>query len=290
MTRRFRLATLGLLLIAAAPARAKVIEDVVDLPVRVVSGKGETIEQTIKLTIFRDDARARAPYLIINHGRAVSADERAAFGRARFGDRAREFVAMGFVVLLPTRVGYGVSGGPDVEDSGECRARNYPPAYEAAAEQTRRAIDYARRLAYVDAGHGVVLGQSFGGATALAVAAKNIPGVKAAVNFAGGGGGNPKTRPANPCGDDRLRALFASYGKAARISTLWLYSENDQFFGVEKPKQWFEAFRASGGRGEFVTLPRFEPDGHRSFNGNPGAWRSTVDAFLRQTMGSALRP
>lgn len=277
-------------LLVAASACAKMVEQIVDLPVRVVSMKGETVEQTIKLTIFHDDARPRAPFLIINHGRSALAEERASFGRARFIANVRDFVAMGFVVLLPTRVGYGVSGGPDVEYSGDCKQRNYPPAYEAAAEQTLRTIEYARGLHYVDAANGVVLGQSFGGTTALAIAAKNIPGVKAAVNFAGGGGGNPKTRPAQPCRDDLLNALFASYGKTARIPTLWLYSENDLYFGVDKPKRWFESFRASGGRGEFITLPPFEPDGHRSFRENPGAWRASVEAFLRQAMGNALKP
>lgn len=275
-------------LLIAAPARAKFVEDVIDLPVRVTTMTGAIVEQSIKVTIFRDDARAKAPFLIINHGRAVAADQRAALGRARFGAPARFFVSLGFVVLAPTRIGYGVSGGPDVEYSGRCDARNYPPVYEAAAQQTLRVIEHAKTLPYVDARNGVVLGQSFGGATALAVAAKNIPGVKAAVNFAGGGGGNPKARPGDPCSPDRLLALFAGYGATAKIPTLWLYSENDLYFGVEKPKRWFDAFRAKGGQGEFVTLPPFEDDGHRSFTANPNAWRSTVEAFLRKAMGGAL--
>ena len=276
------------LVFAAAPARAKLIEDIIDLPVRVTTVTGAVVEQAIKVTIFRDDARAKGPFLFINHGRAGAAEERAALGRARFGAPARFFVSLGFVVLAPTRIGYGVSGGPDVEFSGRCDARNYTPVYEAAAQQTLRVIEHAKTLSYVDVRNGVVLGQSFGGATALAVAAKNIPGVKAAVNFAGGGGGNPKARPADPCSPDRLLVLFAGYGATAKIPTLWLYSENDLYFGVEKPRRWFDAFRAKGGQGEFVTLPPFAEDGHRSFTGNPDAWRSMVEAFLRKAMGGAL--
>ncbi|WP_342359329.1 alpha/beta fold hydrolase [Terrarubrum flagellatum] len=276
-------------LLSGPPAQGKIVEEVVDLPVRVTDAAGATIDQPIKLTIFHDDARPRAPFLILLHGRAVSAQERANFGRARFGANARYFVQMGFAVLAPTRIGYGVSGGPDVEYSGTCRVRNYPPAYEAAAQQTIRAIEHARTLSYVDGSAGVVVGQSFGGATAIAIAAKNLQGVKAVVNFAGGGGGDPEHRPAEPCRNDLLQALFAGYGATARIPSLWLYSENDRYFGVQKPTAWFEAFRAKGGRGDFIKLPPFEPDGHLSFSGNPDAWRPDVSRFLLDAMGSALR-
>ncbi len=275
----------------AGVADAKLVEQVVDLPVRVRTLTGETVEQSIKLTIFYDDARGRAPFLIINHGRAVSETARASFGRARYTAYARRFVELGFVVLAPTRIGYGVSGGPDAEFSGRaCANRNYPAAFEAAATQVIRAIEHARTLPFVDASRGVIVGQSFGGATALAIAAKNLPEVKAVVNFAGGAGGNPDERPADPCSEDRLRALFASYGATARIPTLWLYSENDRFFGVEKPRQWLAAYRARGGSGEFVTLPPFGEDGHGSFTSNPQAWRQVVEAFLRRTIGAASDP
>ena len=72
----------------------------------------------------------------------------------------------------------------------------------------------------------------------------------AAVNFAGGGGGNPETQPERPCRDDLLTQLFASYGATAKIPTLWLYSENDKYFGKEKPQAWFRAFVERGGSGE----------------------------------------
>jgi dienelactone hydrolase len=268
-------------------ARARTIEETVEVPVQVAGVDGTPISQSIKVTIFRDDAKARSPFLILNHGRPASRDGYLDVRAASYADNARYFVTKGFAVFLPIRVGYGATGGPDVEYSGPCRSRNFPPVYEAAARQGSRVIEYAKTLPYVDATKGIVVGQSFGGATAIALAAKNIPGVVAAVNFAGGGGGNPRQRPARPCRDDLLAQLFASYGATARIPTLWLYSENDQYWGREIPRTWFQGFVAKGGSGRFVQLPPYKDDGHRSFTGNPTAWRPAFEDFLRSCCAAA---
>lgn len=66
-------------------------------------------------------------------------------------------------------------------------------AYEVAATTTLDVMAYAKQQSYVDPGRIVVLGQSYGGMTAITVAAKNSPLI-AVINFAGGGGGNPETR------------------------------------------------------------------------------------------------
>lgn len=267
-------------LLATGEADAGVLETVEDVAVEVQDAKGATTRRTITVTVWRETTRSRAPYLVLNHGRAVDAEGRAKVGRARFSDSSRYFVAKGFVVFVPTRIGYGVTGGPDVEDSGACKRKNYPPVYEAAAQTTLRVIDYAKARSYVDPSKGLVIGQSFGGTTAITLAAKNVPGVVGYVNFAGGGGGNPETRPQDPCRNDLLTALFESYGATARAPTLWLYSENDQYFGIAKPMAWFDAFRARGGQGEFVRLPAHGKNGHGSFTANPAAWKPAFERFL----------
>ena len=78
-----------------------------------------------------------------------------------------------------------------------------------------------------------------------------------------------------------LGKLFAGYGKTARIPTLWLYSENDQYFGKDHPQQWFKGFVAAGGEGKFVQLPAHGKDGHGSFTSNPRAWKPAFEEFLR---------
>jgi dienelactone hydrolase len=100
-------------------------------------------------------------------------------------------LARGFAVWVPTRLGYGESGTePDPEYSGTCSGKKYIPAYEVAASSTLDVIAYAKQQSYVDPARIVVLGQSYGGTTAITLAAKNPSGLIATINFAGGGGGN----------------------------------------------------------------------------------------------------
>ena len=257
-------------------AVAKVVTEMVTLPVKVANGKGDTIEHTIRVTVMRDDARASSPFMIINHGRGVNAEINSKRSVSSFGDNARYFVAKGYAVFLPLRIGYGATGGEDVEFTGRCNDRRYEPAYEAGAAQTLAVIEYAKSLPFIRRDEGIVAGQSMGGTIAIAVAAKNVAGIKAALNFAGGGGGNPSTHAEQPCSLERLTALFAGYGETARIPTLWLYSENDKYWGPQLPRDWAKAFSERGGRAEFVQLPPYKDDGHPSFTGNPEGWKPAV--------------
>jgi dienelactone hydrolase len=269
------------LVLGISAASAALVEEVATLAVDIdVAGKPR-LRQPITVTIFRDDTRVKAPFLVLNHGRAGRPDEREKLGRARYAGNAKYFVERGFVVFIPTRIGYGVTGGPDLEDSGRCDARDFPSAFEAAAQQVLAVIRHAKSQAYVDVGRGLLVGQSFGGATALAVAVKSEPGVMAAINFSGGSGGRPKTHPGKPCRSDGLAATLKSYAKA-RVPTLWLYSQNDQYWGAQLPKLWFEGFVRNGGRGRFVELPPSGEDGHSSFSRNAAAWKPAVEVFLRE--------
>jgi len=267
--------------LCAFEAHGELVEEIIQVPVEVTDIYWRTHRQSITLTIFRDDRLEKSPFLILNHGRAVSKSGRAKLGRARYSANSAYLVGKGFAVFVPTRIGYGVTGGPDVEDSGVCDRKNYLPGYEAAAAQSMAVIDYAKSKSYVDANRGIVLGQSYGGATAVALAARNIGGVLGAINFAGGGGGNPETSPGNPCSEYQLKELFADYGKKARIPMLWLYSQNDRYFGSEYPLRWFDAFKKQGGVAQYVQLPAYGKDGHGSFTSNPNAWKPHVEEFLK---------
>ena len=264
------------------PLAAAVIEEVIEVPVSVKTIYNQSVTQRISVTVWRDNTREKAPFLILNHGRPPTSAAVAAMGRQRYSANSAYFVRRGFVVLVPTRVGYGPNGGTDVEYSGGCAGKMYPPVYLAAAQQTLDVLDRAKYLPYVDVTRGVVIGQSFGGATAITLASLNPSGVVAAINFAGGGGGNPETLPERPCRPDLLESMFRVYGRTARIPTLWVYSENDRYFGKTLPRKWFNAFTAAGGQGMFLELPPHGSDGHSSFTANPAAWQAAVEEFLRK--------
>lgn len=270
------------LLLAARGAGAAIVEELVHVPVVVRHEILGEVRHELPVTVFRDDARPRAPFVVLGHGRATSATANAALGQARYTANSRYLVSLGFAVFVPTRIGYGIAGGQDLEYSGECAAKRYAPGYDAAAQQTRAVVAYARGRPDIDPGRGLVMGQSYGGATAIAVAADPPEGVRAAVNFAGGGGGRPSTHPGQPCSPVAMERLFGGYGATARIPTLWLYAPNDRYMGERHPRAWFEAFLRAGGRGRFVALPEHGEDGHSSFTRNPGAWRPAFEAFLRE--------
>lgn len=266
-----------------SPAVARTVEEVFDLPLQVDDAYGKPVARAIKVTVFRDDAAsAPRPLLVLNHGRPGSATERAGFGRARFAEHARWFVAQGFVVALPTRIGYGVTGGEDLEDTGGCANRRFAPGFEAAVQQTLAVLAAMRQRTDQVGPRALLVGQSFGGMTAVATAAQAPPGVVAAINFAGGSGGDPVARPGRPCSTAGMEQLAAQYGARSTLPTLWVYAENDKYFGPTHPREWAAAYRAAGGAAEFVQFPAAGDDGHRLFADFPAVWHPVVVDFLRR--------
>jgi dienelactone hydrolase len=278
----FATCALAALLGFSAAVAARIVEEKRWVAAKVVDARGKEVSRDIMVTFYYDDAAPQPyPALVLNHGRAPSSSERRALGRATYDRVSRWLAQRGFMVAVPTRIGYGVTGGEDVEDTGRCSKKNYPPGYAASAAQTLTVLEYLRGWKEVAKDRAVIMGQSFGGTTAITIAAMNVPGVQATINFAGGGGGHPQLHPQKPCGQPQLKQLFADYGKTARIPTLWIYSQNDMYMGSRLPKVWFDAFKAAGGKGEYVLYPPHGTDGHRLFTNAPESWQPKVLEFLR---------
>ena len=276
-------------LLGSTASHAKLVEEVIKVPVVVKNNYGKEVAQDIVVTVFYESTAPQPyPVLVFGHGRIADADGRAAMGRIRESANSRWLTQLGFMVAVPTRVGYGASGGEDVEDTGLCQRKNYPPGFAAAAEQMLKVLETLRQRPDTAKDRAVILGQSFGGGTAITVAAINPPGVQAVINFAGGSGGEPKGSPQKPCASPSLERMFASYGKTARAPTLWIYTENDMFFGPKLPKEWFDAFKAAGGMGEFTLFPAHGNDGHGLFVRAPEVWQPRVLEFLKANGYPAL--
>jgi dienelactone hydrolase len=279
---RLRALCCGLLMCVMASAIAADLDErIIRLPVQIRDATGAALAQDIVVTVFEERGRASYPLLVLNHGRPVS--DRASLRRVRYEQAARFFASLGFSVWVPTRVGYGVSGtAVDAEYAGSCANRNFARSFGIAADQVQQVIDHARREPRIDARRIVIAGQSYGGATSIAVAARKLPGVVAAINFAGGGGGNPETRPGEPCSASIATATFGGYGHNTRVPTLWIYTENDLYFSPRHTEAWFAAFRANGGTGTFMLLPAFGDNGHRLFTRGFDIWAPLVRDFLAQ--------
>jgi dienelactone hydrolase len=264
---------------------ARIIEEIIEVPVSVSNSNftnNPKFEQKIIVTIWRDDSVKKSPYLLFSHGRAGTDQERGKFGRSSEKRNSEYFVSKGFAVILPTRIGYGVSGGPDADYSGACGNKNYLEARKVAIDQSKQVLNHVFDFSYIDRTKGIVVGQSVGGFTTIGLSAENISGLKGAINFAGGDGGDPIKSPEKPCGDYLIKDTFAKYGASNKVPTLWLYSVNDKFWGEQLPKDWFAAFQKVGGKGQFKSLPAYKEDGHSIFRGDLNAWKNDFEKFIKE--------
>lgn len=254
------------------------------VPAEVQDAQGNTHAAELVLTSFRPPGPGPFPLVLISHGR--STDKRAAYKRPRYEMAARFFVRKGFAVAVPLRLGYGelVDAG-DPEDSLSCRDPRFAPALTAAAVQIQVAIRHMQQQADIDPRRLVLVGQSVGGMATVAAAAAGLPGLVAAINFAGGHGGDPARHPGEPCGAARLRQLFHAYGElTARQDqppkSLWIYTENDRYFATDHSRAWAQAFSEAGAGLDYRLLPAFGEDGHNLFSAGNDVWQPLVDAFL----------
>ena len=144
-------------------------------------------------------------------------------------------------------------------------------------------VDYARRLEYVNRERIILFGQSAGGFASIAAASQSPPGVVAVVNFSGGRGGRPDTRPGQPCDADNMTRAITRFAQTIRVPVLWHYAENDRYFAPEHVRAWFGAFEAAGARGTLVMQPPFGNDGHSMFAAAAGLpiWTAAFDGFIR---------
>jgi len=237
-------------------------------------------DRALRVAVVQNEAPGRRRLLVLLHGRSADPAERGRLALPIFPANARYFADRGFIVMIPLRVGYGATGGPDVEDTGPCADKDFEAGLTPAVEEIRRLVAFAHGLPMVARRGGLLVGDSFGGLVALAAISRGVPGISAAVNVAGGDGGDSRLQPDSPCQPDRLRETLAHYGATSHLPTLWMYSLNDRLWGAQHPKEWFRAYMAAGGRGQFVTLPADKNNGHFIFNRNAAAWHPAFERFV----------
>lgn len=257
-------------------------EAIYRVPVTVTDMYSRTETRPVVITVFRPPGEGKFPLLILNHGRAVEA-KRHLQSRQRYSAQARWFVRQGFVVMVPTRIGYGETfGSIDPEYSNSCKSTVLEAKNEALFRQMMAVYDFAKTQDYVDARRWLIAGQSLGGYTTVTVAGKSPPGLVGAINFAGGFGGNPEARRGNPCDAHAWEKQLAQPLPGTPVPMLWVYWHDDWYWGNEVPRQWFKAFQLGGGQGELVQLPALSGDGHAGFSRDFRHWTPVVERFLQQ--------
>lgn len=269
--------------LAEGKPAAKLKEAVVRIPVTLTDAFQRQATREMIVTLYRPAGKGPFPLVVISHGRAGSYAERARPKRFRYFAVASYFVHKGFVVLVPTRIGYGETGQDfDPEYSGQCSAADYRSLLTAAPSEVMAALDYGRKLPGVDSRRILLLGQSVGGLTTAATAARNPPGVVAAINFAGGSGGSPETHPGVPCRAERLQQAYGEMGKRSHIPMLWIYTQNDKYFGPAYSQAWAKAYQQGGAELDYRLLPPFSDNGHHLFTQGADIWMPMLDEYLKR--------
>ncbi len=238
-------------------------------------------ESTVNLsaTLYKPEGEGLFPLVIINHGTPRAQEDYKKI--VTFKSQSEVFVKKGFVVVVPMRRGFGDSEGTYSEMHGKCdRPDYYSPSMEGAKD-IKAVIDYMIKQPYVDRTKILIVGQSTGGYTSLALGSMNIEGVIGIINFAGGRG---STKYDFVCAPNTLIWTAGKFGKTSRVPTLWIYTENDKYFAPSISKEMFDEYVKNGGKGKFVLLPPFMEDGHKLFHRKEGMpiWVPIVDEFLRE--------
>jgi dienelactone hydrolase len=233
-------------------------------------------------TVFRPKGAGPFPLVIVNHGSTQNAAQRAASPPPSYNTLSQWFVQRGYVVAVPQRPGHGKTGGPYLEEQGDCVHADFARAGRGTADSIETALRYFTGQPYVQRDGVVIVGQSAGGWGALALEGRKPQGVAAVIVFAPGRGGHSNDRPDNNCAPNRLVGTAGQFGRTARIPTLWIAAENDSYFGPALSRRMVDAYRAAGGIVEYRLLPPYGKDGHALITMKEGekVWGPLIENFL----------
>ena len=231
------------------------------------------------------------PLAVMNHGVSLNVRDRGFFPLVEFRDAALWFARRGYLVVAPTGSGYGAAAldvperglyGVFYSKIGSCDNPNFRDAGMAVALLDKWIIDYMTEQKYVVPDSAIVIGQSAGGWAAIALSSQKLPSVRALIVFAAGRGGRVGGKPNNNCAPEKLVEATGEFGRTARTPMLWIYIENDTYFGPALSKRMHNAYTAAGGKAEYHLMPPFGDDGHFFFD-SPDAipqWSPLVARFL----------
>lgn len=237
----------------------------------------------MRATVYRPKGAGPFPLAIVNHGTSGEAKERAKAPVPTFPLAARFLVTRGYAVAMPQRRGLGQTGGR-LDEGGSCDNPDYARNGRESARDIAAAVTYLRQQPFVKPDRLVVMGQSTGGWASLAYGSLNPPGLSAVVNFAGGRGGHAGGVKGQNCRGEKLISAAGALGRTTRAPTLWVYTENDTYFGPELSKAMAQEFRNAGGNVEFHLLERFSQDGHFLFTSAQGVqiWEPILSDFFKK--------
>jgi dienelactone hydrolase len=228
------------------------------------------------------DRPGRHPLVVLTHGTSDKPEERARVTPWAQVNQAQWFARRGYVAIIVARRGYGRSGGQQDSSNGGCGSRgSFAQTGEASADDLRTVMTFGQSLPEVDPETMLSVGVSTGGFAQVALSADPPKGLKAAISFAGGRGGDGHE---HNCDLGGVIDAFRYFGKDAHkhgdLPMLWIYAQNDHWFTPAMAQKFDEAYKKGGAANQFVMAPPDGEDGHHLY-GHVAAWSDTVTAFLK---------
>ncbi len=264
----------------AAQARSRL--HALSLPLQAADADLLRFDGDLPVHLHLPAGRGPFPLALIHHERRYFTND-----YPLYAEPVRYFLARGYAVALPLRIGYG-----ELDLAGDRESINCyrPDPARLFVNSTRQAALVLEGLTTqhqpVDRHRVLHVGVGVGGFAALSAAALSPFGVLGAINFGGGAGGYPERYPGEPCGSEILARYAAKLGRVYAqlpqpLPTLWIYTENDKHFGPRHARRWHAQFRRGGGLAAFHLLPAWGEDGNHLFAEGGDVWHPLVDAYLQ---------
>jgi dienelactone hydrolase len=268
-------------------------------PVSAKKQEGELVEERTFLTVRKGDmsyrletlvvrpakASGRLPIALITHGKDALAQQMMDLRADRMLPQARDLAERGWLAVVVVRRGFGRSEGVAGVARGSaymsCVNPDVARGFDTEADDLEGALQALAERPDADVSRVIAIGNSVGGGTVLAFAARQPKGLRAVINVSGGvriinGDGTQ-------CAAEALPSAMTAFGSRTKVPTLWLYAENDSLFGPELVRGMHEAYAKAGGRVDLQMFPALQQDGHALFVDLNGRikWLASLDKFLR---------
>ena len=228
------------------------------------------------LVIKRSDLTGRLPVALITHGKPANLTDMLDSRATDYAGQARDFARRGWLSVVVMRRGFGQSDGP-IPAAMSCESSSFTNLFSADADDLQGALEVVSKRPDADPDRAIAIGVSAGGASVVALAARNPKNLRGVISISGG------LRMTNCPKEDALVTSYKEFGLAGRVPSIWIYAKNDSYFGSALVERMQAAYLDGGGDVKLVMYDKFGNDGHALFSAATGRaqWLMEVDGFLR---------
>lgn len=242
-----------------------------------IQAKGREVRLE-SLIVRPEGVTGRLPLAIITHGRNSSSLSMGDLRAARYATLARDLARRGWLAAVVMRRGAGQSDGP-LPSLASCPTPDIAGSFGDDTDDIEGALRVLQARPDVDGQRVILLGESAGGATAMALMRRKPPGLRGVINVAGG----LNLEGCTERGQDALVAAMTAWQGPDTVPQLWIYARNDELFPPSLVARMRKAALDAGADVRFIDLPELKPRGHMAFLHGQGRhlWLREMDASLR---------